>query len=692
MKRVIFRIAVIILIITLSLSAFLGATVLYAKKNIDYSFDEELFKKAKEDQTVYYYAIGRDGGLEEVYKSVRNSMREWTDFSDIGEYLKLGFIAMEDRDFYSHKGVNFKRTIAAVANYLFKLGGSFGASTITQQVIKNISGDNETSISRKVKEILRAVNLERNHSKDDIFELYLNVIPMSGNIYGVGAASEMYFNKEPSELTLAEAATIVGITNAPTRYNPYLNPDACKEKRDRVLYAMLDVGAISHEEYQLAVESPIQISNESSDFGVASWFVETANEEILKDICTKYSITPAVARLMMNGARVILTMNKDIQDTMENYFENTDNLSEKFSKGLNYSMVISDPYTGNLLGIIGNGGRKKGERLFNYATSPITPGSVLKPLALYSPLIEDGTISWSTMFEDAPSEYIDSDGEQIPYPRNSPDIYEGMIDIRDAISKSKNTVAVRLFDILGSERIFSHLTENYGFDTLVKSYTTASGTVVSDMNKAPLALGQLSYGVSLRKLTEAYNAFPNNGVLCGGRSYTAVYDRDGALIVGKEVVNKRIYSIETAQIMNQLLSEVVLDGTARQIRLKESVDTAGKTGTSGNDKDRLFVGYTPYFTAGIWCGFGQSDKQVGHNVPNHLQIWDEVMKRIHDRLIFSDFEEAIDSFDTSRITIAPYCSKSGNVPTEWCELDDESMIKFGYFSDKNTPLKECEYH
>jgi penicillin-binding protein 1A len=692
MKRVIFRITVIILIITLSLSAFLGVTVLYAKKNIDYSFDEELFKKAKEDQTVYYYASGRDGGLEEVYKSVRNSMREWTDFSDIGEYLKLGFIAMEDRDFYSHKGVNLKRTIAAVANYLFKLGGSFGASTITQQVIKNISGDNETSISRKVKEILRAVNLERNHSKDDIFELYLNVIPMSGNIYGVGAASAMYFNKEPSELTLAEAATIVGITNAPTRYNPYLNPDACKEKRDRVLYAMLDVGAISREEYQLAVESPIQISNESSDFGVASWFVETANEEILKDICTKYSITPAVARLMMNGARVILTMNRDIQDIMEDYFENTDNLSEKFSKGLNYSMVISDPYTGDLLGIIGNGGRKKGERLFNYATSPITPGSVIKPIALYAPLIEDGTISWSTMFEDAPSEYIDSNGEQIPYPRNSPDIYEGMIDIRDAISKSKNTVAVRLFDILGPERIFSHLTENYGFDTLVKSYTTASGTVVSDMNKAPLALGQLSYGVSLRKLTEAYNAFPNNGVLCGGRSYTAVYDRDGALIVGKEVVNKRIYSIETAQIMNQLLSEVVLDGTARQIRLKENVDTAGKTGTSGNDKDRLFVGYTPYFTAGIWCGFGKSDLQVGHNVPNHLQIWDEVMKRIHDRLIFSDFEEAIDSFDTSRITIAPYCSKSGNVPTEWCELDDESMIKFGYFSDKNTPLKECEYH
>lgn len=692
MKRVIFRITVIILIITLSLSAFLGASLLYARRNIDYEFDEELFKKAKDEQTVYYYAAGRDGGLEEVYKSVKNSMREWTDFSDICEYLKSGFIAMEDRDFYSHNGVNFKRTAAAVANYLFKLGGSFGASTITQQVIKNISGDNETSISRKVKEILRAVNLERHHSKDDIFELYLNVIPMSGNIYGVGAASEMYFNKEPSELTLAEAATIVGITNAPTRYNPYLNPEACKEKRDRVLYAMFDVGAINQEEYDLAVETPLYISTDSSNFGAASWFIETANEEILSDISTKYGVTPAVARLMMNGAKVVLTMNSDIQDIMEDYFENTDNLSEKFSSGLNYSMVISDPYTGDLLGIIGNGGRKKGERLFNYATSPITPGSVLKPIALYAPLIEDGTISWSTMFEDAPSEYIDSDGEQIPYPRNSPDIYEGMIDIRDAISKSKNTVAVRLFDILGSERIFSHLTENYGFDTLVKSYTTASGTVISDMNKAPLALGQLSYGVSLRKLTEAYNAFPNNGVLCSGRSYSDVYDRDGNLIVSKKVNNKRIYSTDTAQIMNQLLSEVVLDGTGRQIRLKENVDTAGKTGTSGNDKDRLFVGYTPYFTAGIWCGFGKSDLQVGHNVPNHLQIWDEVMKRIHERFVFSNYADTIDSFDTSRITVAPYCSKSGNIPTEWCELDDESVIKFGYFRDKNTPRKECEYH
>ena len=692
MRKIILRITVLIIVVAVLTGICLIGASAYVNRNIDYEFDEELFRKAKEEQTVYYYAYDRYGNLTEVYTSVSTSMREWTDFSDISEYLKSGFIAMEDRKFYEHNGINYKRTVAAVVNHLFKLGNSFGASTITQQVIKNISGDNETSISRKAKEMLRAYNLECNHSKDDIFELYLNIIPMAGNIYGVGAASEAYFNKEPSELSLAEAATIVGITNAPTRYNPYLYPEACKEKRNRVLYAMLDTDMISRDEYEAAIQSPLTLSSEKVDFGISSWFVETANEEILNDLSKRYGVSHAVARLMLNGARVILTMNPEVQDIMDNYFSDTGNLSDKFAEGLNYSMVISDPYTGDLLGIIGNGGEKRGERLFNYATTPVTPGSVLKPIALYAPLIEDGSICWSSMFDDSPTEYIGSGDNKAPYPRNSPDVYEGLIDINDAIKKSKNTVAIRMYNLLGAERIFSHLTENYGFDTLVRSKSAVNGEVISDLNKSPLALGQLSYGVSLRKLTEAYNAFPNEGVLCSGRSYSEVYDRDGNIIINKEVEKKRIYSEETAQIINQLLSGVVYDGTARQIKLKETVDTAGKTGTSGNDFDRLFIGYTPYFTAGIWCGFGQNGKAVGQNSPTHLQIWDSIMREVHDSLVLDNYDDRTESFNTNALTVAPYCSKSGLMPTEWCEHDDEAEIKLGYFGSKKTSETECDYH
>ena len=266
-----------------------------------------------------------------------------------------------------------------------------------------------------------------------------------------------------------------------------------------------------------------------------------------------------------------------------------------------------------------------------------------------------------------------------------------MIDINDAIRKSKNTIAVRVFNILGARKVFDHLKYNYAFD-LIESEKRQNGTVLSDFGAAPLALGQLSRGVSLRNMTEAYNVFPNNGILSSGRSYTAVYNRNGETVISKELSNRRIYSEDTVQIMNQLLSNVVFDGTARQIRLKEYVDVAGKTGTSGDDRDRLFIGYTPYFTGGIWCGFEKKDKQVGFNSPNHLEIWDQVMKKIHDKLIFSDYDESLESFNTNKIIVAPYCSYSGLKPTELCELSEESIIKYGYFKTDLVPESECDYH
>ena len=690
MKKIFIRIAIAILIVSLLVAIFGGVAIAYAGKNIDYDLDRELFEKAKEDKTTYYYAFGEGGETIEVYKSAKETVKEWADFDTVSRYLKLGFIAMEDRDFYEHKGVNFKRTFAAMANHILKLRTSFGASTITQQVIKNVSGDNEFSVERKLKEIFRALSLERQYSKDDIFEVYLNIVPMTGNIYGVSAASEMYFGKEVSDLSLAEAATIVGITNAPAKYNPYTKPEECRQKRNRVLYAMYDVGYISKDEYDAATEETLQLSSSNGNYGVSSWFVETANADIISDICREYSISIGAAKLMLNGARVILTVNTEIQDILESYFSDLSNLSDKFSDGLNYSMVISDPYSGDLLGVVGNGGKKRGNMVFNYATANVTPGSVLKPIALYAPLIEDGAITWSTMLEDAPVEYIGDGDSAVPYPKNSPDIYDGYIDVAEALKRSKNTVAIRLFNLLGAKRIFTSLKNNYCFDTLVENAIGVNG--VSDMSAAPLALGQLSYGVSLRRLTEAYNVFPSEGIYSFGRSYIKVYDKNGDLLLERNTKQNKIISSDTAQIMNQLLTGVVLDGTAKQIRLKELVDVAGKTGTSGNDRDRLFVGYTPYFTAGIWCGYGKSDKAVGQNTPSHLYIWDEVMTLIHDKLVFNNYDERLATFSTDKLIVAPYCSRSGQRVTEACELDDEVSVKLGYFKLNDFPKDDCEYH
>lgn len=684
------RIGVTILIVTVLLSLILLTVAALVGKRVDYSLDEELFKKATEESTTYYYAYNRDDELLEVWKSFSAGKREWVSLSDVNDVLIKGFLAVEDRKFYSHKGINVKRTIAAMANYILKSKNSFGASTITQQVIKNISGDNETTVERKINEIFRAMHLEKNHSKDEILEVYLNIVPMSENIYGVSLASEAYFGKEVSELTPAEAAMLIGITNAPTKYSPYSNPDECLAKRNRILSIMLDNSVIDREEYDEAVASPLGVKEEPELPGISSWFVETARNEIIEDMMREYGITEPAANLMLKGARVVLTMSVEIQEILDNFFSDTSNLSKKFNEGLNYSMVVSDHKTGNLLGIIGNGGIKKGEKLYNYATNPIIPGSTLKPLAIYAPLIDEGKINWSTIVEDAPVRYLGNE-EGTPYPKNTPDVYEGDITVAEALKKSKNTVAIRLLNLLGAEKAFHFLKNTFGFHNLVGNQEVENGTSLTDIAEAPMALGQLTKGVSLKKLTESYNVFPNKGVFATGGSYYGVFDKSGNTVLEKKRTQKSVFNADTANIMNQLLSDVVKDGTAKQITLKENVDTAGKTGTSGGDKDRLFIGYTPYYTAGIWCGFSNG-KTVGINSPNHIEIWDKIMTIIHNELVLNKYSEDIENFDTSGLIAEPYCSISGGIPNDMCELYDDVIIEYGYYSPRDPLNKICDKH
>ncbi len=686
MKKIIIVIAVVLIVVTVVLTLSGGLMLYKASNEIDYSLDEELFDRAKQETTTYYYAY--DGlDLLEVWKSTRSSKREWCGIEDTGKYLIDAFIAMEDRDFYKHKGVNVKRTFLAAINQIFKFTDRFGASTITQQVIKNISGDDDQSIERKINEIMRAINLEKMHSKDDILELYVNIAPMSGNMYGVGIASEVYFGKEPRELDLHEAATIVGITNAPSRYNPYLYPDKCIEKRNKVLYAMLETEKISNEEYDTAVSQPLALRSSGVIGEVSSWFIETVREDVITDISLKYKITQPAARLMLNGAKIITTMNVKIQNILNKFFENEENLSPSFKTGMNYSMVVSDPYSGELLGIIGSAGKKSGEMLYNFATKPITPGSVMKPIALYAPLIDEGLINWSMQFNDEPLRY---GSDNTPYPRNSPDVYEGPIAINEALSKSKNTVAIQLYRLLGAERIFEFLNDTLGFTTLVRDGINQKGERVTDLAEAPLALGQLTHGISLRSLTEAYGIFANDGVLCRGKSYHSVLDNTGAEILINDGGKNRVLTKECAEVMTQMLKNVVDYGTAKQISIKEIVDTAGKTGTSGGDLDRLFVGYTPYFSAGIWCGYSDKSQQVGSNYPSHLQIWDNVMKRIHNECVDNTYDE-LKTFPTESIVLQPYCKKSGLIPTEKCELGEDG-INYGYYIEKYLPEDICNLH
>ena len=665
--------------------------VVFVYKGINFEADERLFESAAEFHSTTFYANGADGNgeYEPLAIEISGSMRKlFYSHDEISRYLKDGFIAVEDKIFYEHKGIDLKRTLMAAANYVLKRNKVFGASTITQQVVKNISGDNQLTLRRKLEEIIRAIHIERKYSKEEILEVYLNVIPMSENIYGVGAASRAYFGKEPGELLPQEAAMLIGITNAPTAYNPYLNADACKRKRDIVLSVMHTDGVIGDSEYENALNSPLKvISREEREDRLDSWFVETVIDDVTADLSKKYEISTSAARMMLlgGGYRVYTTMDIRVQKILEKYFEDLDNFPKEFDSGLNCAMTVTDSSNGYLIGIVGRVGKKSGNRLLNHATTPHIPGSTLKPIALYAPLLDEGRINWATVFDDVPVSFIEQEGEIREYPRNSPAVYDGLTTVKDALRNSKNTIAVRLCNMRTPRKVFTSLKNEFGFDTLIEREGN-----VTDIDLAPMALGQLGRGISLRKLTESYSALAGDGVWREACSYLYITDYSGRPIIEKEQGKRKIFKSTTARIMNQMLMTVTENGTAGRLTLKHKINTAGKTGTSGGSRDKSFIGYTPYYTAGIWCGYDMGDRAVPLMSKSHLEIWDEVMLAIHSTV---DSDDEIKEFSTGGLYFLPYCKDSGKIYTDKCIFDPRgSREEYGFFTDDNAPRGECNRH
>ena len=685
--------ALIILSIALLVLGILLSLYIYARSNIDFEADEAMFDASVRWNSTAFYAdlYKNDDEYTPVQIETSGSLKkEFYSIDEISRYIKDGFISVEDRIFYTHRGVDIKRTLYAAANLIFKRQSKFGASTITQQVIKNISGDNEVTLSRKLSEIIRALSIEQKHSKDEILEVYLNIIPMGDNIYGVGLAARAYFGKEPSELSAAEAATLIGITNAPTAYNPHSNPEACKTKRNTVLAVMRDTGVISEAEYAVAIAEPLSvIPRESREDRYDSWFTETVIADVTRDFAKAYGISERAAsiRLLGGGYSVYTTMDIRVQKILEQFFANKDNFPDEVNQGLEFSMVITDSESGDLSAIVGRVGHKQANRILNHATVPHTPASTLKPLALYAPMIDEGAISWSSVFDDVPVSFSESGGEWSAYPRNSPAVYDGLTTVSNAVRLSKNTVAVRLYNMRGGERIYNDLVERYGVSTLVRSRKTENGAL-TDIAPSPLALGQLCDGISLLKMVECYGAFASDGVLSRARSYISVKNSSGEEVLTNEPSRKRIYKESTARIMNKLLSQVVWDGTARSITLKSRVDVAGKTGTSGGSLEKMFIGYTPYYVGGIWCGYDGERRAVATSA--HLAVWDSVMTDVHEQVLDGDIKK---HFSSDGLIYRAYCMDSGELYSDNCMLDPRgSRLAYGYFTKESAPASLCTRH
>jgi len=688
-RRTVLRVlGTLVLIGMITGTILLGAFYYYIVNYLDPQMDIDLASYKLAYTSVVYYtdAQGVDRELERLYDTEN---REWVSLSQIPKHMQDATVAIEDERFWQHNGVDWKRTLAAVLNLL--TGGSerFGASTISQQVVKNITGDDEYSMMRKIEEILRALNLNKKYSREEILEFYLNTAFFSQNTNGVETAAKTYFGKDVSELSLAESASIIGITKYPGLYDPFVNPDKNKERQETILWKMLDLGMISQEEYDAAKAETLVFQKERAqqeNAKVQSWFVDQVIQDVVKDLQEQKGYTKSYAQnlLYKGGLKIYATVDIEVQNIMDEVFEDMSSFPTlKGDVQPEASMVVLDPYTGAIKGLSGGRGKKTGALLLNMATQTTRqPGSTIKPLAVYAPALEYGIITQGSVFDDSPVDV------ETRYPRNydsSYAPYSGLITVKEAVYRSVNTVALRVLDELGVQRSFDFITKNLGVSTLV-SREVIGGQVKTDIARAPLSMGAVTHGVTNLELAAAYATFANKGVYNTPYTYTKVLASDDTVLLEHVSDPKIAMSEQTAFLINDLLQGVAKFGTGTPAQLG-SMPLAAKTGTTSDDKDRWFVGYTPYYVGTVWFGYKQPQTIRYSGVNPALQGWKKVMSRIHEELPARNF------FTTSGVVQAQFCMDSGKAPTDACRIDARgNRIDTAWFKKGTEPTTPCDVH
>lgn len=562
--------------------------------------------------------------------------RIWVDLDATPKNLQNAFIAIEDERFPIHNGVDIKRTLKATLTYfLDKLTGkggqaSLGGSTITQQLIKNITGDDEQTISRKISEISKAIDLEKKLSKDQILELYLNCIFLSQNCHGVQTAANLYFDKDVSQLNLAECASIASITQNPALYDPFINPDKNKEKQELVLAKMLSLGYITQEEYDEAVNFPLTFSKDTAatkkEEIITSYYVDQVVRDAISRLQEKgYSESLATKMVYSGGLKIYCAYDPEIQSIVEEYYYNTNNFPDSSAQS---SIVIIDPSDGRVVAMAGGIGEKEASFTLNRAAqSPRQPGSTIKPLAVYAPALDNGTINTSTRVMDKRKSY---DGW---VPRNYSYTYSNSeVGLDYALQQSLNTVPVEIMSDMGIQTSFDFMTQKLGFTTLVEA-EEINGEIYTDLGYAQLALGGLTHGATNIEMTAAYCIFPNQGVYNKPYTFTEIKNESGETILTGRDSDTTWEAIkpETAAIMNRYLNSVVTSGTGRGAALSDGTFTAGKTGTTSENFDRWFIGYSPYYVASVWYGY-DTPASIEMSSNPCIPVWKNVMDKVHSTI------------------------------------------------------------
>ena len=605
--------------------------------------------------------------------------------SSLPENLKDAYISIEDQRFYSHSGVDIPRTAAAIFNYVKNLGkSSFGGSSITQQLVKNITGENSSKITRKVKEWFRAITLEAVLDKDEILEAYFNIIYIGPNLYGVETGSKYYFNKSSKDLTLEECAFLAGINNAPNSYNPFdTNKDNSEKIKTRtlaVLYKMNELDYITNEEYENAktnvnkgltfTKGNISDKTRNNNY---SYHTDALLSEVIKDISNKKGISEEFATnyIEMAGLTIYSSQDTKIQKQIEKEFskgnyllksKNDPNLSAQAA------MVIIDHTTGQIRGCVGGIGEKVA-RGFNRATQAYRQtGSASKPIAVLLPAIDKKLITGSSIYRDEIAVF--EDGTEEGYSPENYNNYLGDITIRRAVESSQNIPFVKIM-----EQITPRTSINYMKKLGITSLTNVD-------NNINLALGGLDKGITPLELAAAYATIANDGNYIEPTFYTRVENRLAKTVVKSSQSKSRAFSKEVAFILQDLLREPVIGthGTATYCKIK-GIDVAAKTGTTNNEYDRWLCGFTPYYTAVTWFGFDLNET-IEFNKKNPAGLmWSNVMKSIHTGLEDKIFDKPY------RIETAQVCRHSGLLASTDC---DETYTE--YYLRKTIPKDTCINH
>ena len=648
-----------------------------------------------------YYTDPDTGELLEYESLSGDQDRVWVEFNSLPKNLVNAAVAIEDRRFYQHNGVDWLSTAKGVLKF-FTGGKIRGGSTITQQLIKNVTQYDDVTVKRKIVEIFRALDFDKKYSKDQTLEWYLNYVYFGRKCYGVYTAAYTYFGKDVTELDLAECASLISITNNPSLYDPYTHPENNHARRNDVLDAMLRDGYISEAQCAQAKAEEIDFHQSQRTDQVSThytWYTEQVITDVINDLMATYGYSETLAKDLVNsrGLNIYACVDVNVQAAVDSVYSNIENLPYISPSGqqLQSAITIIDPQ-GNVVALAGKLGEKTAAdtRGYNMATRALRQsGSSIKPLAVYAPAIEMGLITPYSVYEDSAVLLLENsnnpDADPTLWPYNVDRVYRGQVTIDRAVTNSYNTIAVRVLQDVTPEVSYEYLTQKFGIDSShVVAQVTINGKEYTDIGLSQLALGGLTRGVSTLDMASAYSVFPRNGVYIEPRTYSRVEDANGKILLENTQTMEPVLKETTVHYINELLQNVVKNGSGRSAAF-DGMTIAGKTGTTTSQRDLWFVGYTPYYTAAVWVGYPTTSEMITGTGSGSAatKLWRMVMSQVHEGLE----DKALPT--GGGLVPMEYCLDTGLLATEECRSDIRgNRTAVGNYFPEDVPADYCTAH